>query len=163
MRLVFLGLDGTGKTTLASHIAARLRITYYKDHEYKEKFFGNPSYTLFSAISLMQLFEANPELPVIFDRWFWDELVYGAVLNRGLDHAPFWELDQRAAKQKFILIYLQKKIRPADDLIGREHGKDLIAAYEDLLSKTSCKVIRLNTDTEDTVNQFFQIVKQLQA
>src|SRR5262245_4232349 len=117
IRLCFLGVDGTGKTSLAKAIANIMDWTYYKDTLYKKMFFGNVNYTHHSAIGLLQYMEASKE-NAVFDRFFWDEMVYGPTLGRHtLDLREYMFLDKFAASIGFRIVYMEKKETKQDDVI----------------------------------------------
>lgn len=163
IRLCLLGLDGTGKTSLAKHIQYMTGWTYYKDSLYKESYFGSVDYTEHSAAGLLQYLAASNE-HAIFDRFFWDEIVYGPVLHRRtMNDKTFTFLDSYAYQLGFRLIYLYKDKPPArpDDKITIDMRPELVKGYEKLLKYTSCPIIRINSTDEDVFKQFSFIRKWL--
>lgn len=151
-RIVLLGLDGSGKTSLGKYLSERWDITCYKDAIYKRSFFGKTDYTFGSGFGLLQYFAHN-KFPVIFDRWFWDEAVYGVAMKRGVNLKLIWEMDELAAQAGFKIVYLQKVFRKVDDLIDPMLDFDLKRNYDLLLASTQCPVLRLPTDDENSENQ----------
>lgn len=160
VRLAFHGIDGVGKTTLAKYTAEKLGGVYYKDTIFKELFFGQYDYCYHSSFALAQYFEGSKER-IIIDRWFWDEFVYGTVLQRRLNMPYLNRLDSMAYRLGFKIVYLEKTNPRPDEIFDKAFHPMLKAAYEELFKRTACQVIRINTDDEHTENQFKRIVEQL--
>jgi deoxyadenosine/deoxycytidine kinase len=159
IRLCFLGVDGTGKTSLAKAVANIMGWTYYKDTLYKKMFFGNVDYTIHSAVGLLQYMEATPE-SAVFDRFFWDEMVYGPVLQRRtLDMRDYQFMDKFAASIGFRIVYLHKDKKMHDDLIETSNQPHLTEQYQRMLEWSSCPVLQINSTDERLDNQL-KLIRQ---
>lgn len=149
LRLVILGVDGSGKTTLAKELASQFDLYYYKDKVYKEKFFGNADYVWHSAFALMPLIADNEE-GFVFDRFFFDEYVYQSLRRKNW-RADYWaELIEMSVEQEFRIIHCFKHSRQyrPDEIIDRSNIKLLEEGYENLYVHLGSKiqVEYINTD-----------------
>ncbi len=133
-RIVILGADGTGKTTLAKELASVLKFIYYKDSNYKRYFFGNSSYPIHSASAVLQLTKVMEE-GIIFDRFFMDEYVYGKVFNREFDKKLFAMLITETIKQDFKYIYCYSMKPRPDELIDSKYLPEVEKAYTELFKE----------------------------
>ena len=69
LKIAFVGLDGTGKTTIARGLSRLLGIPYFKDSMYKEIFFNNSDYAKMTGDFLLDLLRQTNQ-PLIMDRCF---------------------------------------------------------------------------------------------
>jgi len=159
IRLVLLGLDGVGKTTLGLKLAQDLNAVYFKDHEYKRQYFGNPDYTWHATTILMQLIPLV-DRNFVFDRFFYDEYVYGKTLGRSFNQDKFNQMRVLADKQNFKIIYVYRSLDElhADELIDRKYVGQLEQAYMNLLEGMNHHSVYGLADYQD---QLKSIVKYL--
>ncbi len=156
-RLVFLGIDGVGKTSLSKYTASKIGAVYYKDTIYKERFFGNSDYCYHTSFALMQFFQQSSER-IVMDRWFWDEVVYGAIDKRFIRPHFIDELDEMAWKCGFKIVYLHKDNPREDEIWPKGVMQTLRDNYYRILDKTKCQVLTINTNDENTEAQFKRLL-----
>lgn len=159
-RVAFLGVDNTLKTTLAQELSTITDIPYFRDGIYKERYFNNSEYALHTADFFLQYLEQSGA-PIISDRFFWDEMVYGPNFGRDVDHNMYFEFDRRAYKLGFKIIYCMHDNPEADDLIAAADRANLLMNYETVLFATKCQVIRIDTTKQNVEDLTLDILNKI--
>lgn len=160
VKIALIGIDGTGKTTIARGLSRLLGIPYFKDSIYKERFFNDPNYANITGEFLLDLLRQTSQ-PIIMDRCFWDEFVYGQVYNRPFNEAILKRMVKLASDLEIVTIYCYKDtIEYKDDLILPEDLPLIKKAYEKFLIKWGIpNQLWLNTTDQKIDEQLIRILK----
>lgn len=156
-RIIFEGIDGAGKTTMAEMFAKigfrKLHGKYHPEIEDLYSFYND-------------VLEKNRNQRLVFDRSFISELVYGPILRKK-SRLPTRQLKQLLGKlknQQSLLVYLYAPLetlleRKKDKTIPVEYYPPLIKEYEKVLKvvETFIPVVRINTEENDPKEIFHLI------
>ena len=134
VNVIFIGPDGTGKTTLTKIIAERLDMHYHKcDYRQANK----------PALAKELL---HSQIDVIYDRFYYpDELIYSKVKNVTLDESYYHELLsilKELQKVNTIFVYVSADLEVlverskawADDYVDVTELTDIIDQYQKWIS-----------------------------
>lgn len=162
--IIFEGHDMTGKTNIANKLSSILNIPVFKftkEHDLKPDF---KSMLFYTAECQVQICEQT-DYSFIFDRFMGSEYSYSKFHNRSTDATKIFDLDSRIANLRGVIIYCYKTEKEyIDDDLGRYIKKDynlIKDFYEEFLTITGCKIIRLCTDDFDIDRQINYILKEL--
>lgn len=162
MRLILLGADGVGKTSLSLAFQNKGYVRY-KDNMYAEKFIGNKDYVYYSNVTLFDFIEQADIKDIVLDRCFWDEFVYSVALNREFnkqDWERMLELDARIAKLDFKIVFMYKPnhIITGEHLITTEHLPVIERQYAEVYATTICSAQYLDSSSQDSEDQILKIL-----
>lgn len=162
--IIFEGLDGTGKSTIAKKLAEELGLQYFKNHMehkaleqevdcYKAMLYMQAPITL--AFLSQCSFKENG---IILDRFTPSEFAYGHALRGGTDNKIIWEVDKKLAEFGAKIIYCYKyDTLPLNDFSLNEC--EAIKHYYDIYrKKTKISWLNLNTTSENISYQITEIV-----
>jgi len=163
--IIFCGADNTGKTTISKKLSNILGWKYYKntlEHslfkiENHKTHFENHAPFLFDFIKQTQTKN------IIFDRHNICEYVYGKCFNRNINEPLIFELDKLYAEYKTIIVFCYKDNYKEynDEIIPLNKIKDINSFYEEYLTKTNCKYLKVNTESENLNEQLTFIINNL--
>lgn len=169
MIIIVEGIDRVGKTTLVNKLTESCDIKSFIDS------YLNFNYLDFSSVttkvievkgdrnnivantekinSLLNFFEQFSDKigNILLDRFHFSEYVYGLVDRKYMSNEVFRNFDKRLAELNTLIIYVD----PINlSWSSEQHGADLTYhcnAFEYVISKTECEVVRCNFDTLDEV------------
>ena len=167
MIIVFEGHDMTGKTNIAHELTKQDFMSKYKIFKSKAEHgrWWDPCVSsLYSWSAFLGVIELY-KLDIIFDRFFPSEYAYGNAFNRNISENMIFKFDKQCADYGCVIIYCYKdeasyqeddeKITPMDKY------NDIKKYYEEFFAKTKCKVIRLNTSSENLSEQIAFLTNEL--
>lgn len=152
LNVIFVGPDGSGKTTLSKIVASRLKMPYHKC-DYKQE--NKPTL----AKELL-----HKQIDVIYDRFYYpDELLYSKVKNITLEEAYYHDMLsvlKELQKVNVLFIYVSADIKTLierssmweDDYVNTEELSSIIEQYNLWISYMDMlEVPVLKVDTTDCV------------
>jgi len=165
----FVGPDMCGKTQIAQEVALRSGIPYFKATSEHTSFLS--SRVEKNDQFLNQLRFADPRVydllrqtrhSVVFDRGYPCEYAYATVLGRTTDHTMLKHMDDAWASLGSKIIFCHRSTYDGicDDLDPSINAKTLQLlhdAYEEFLSRSGCRVLRLNVDDEDLTREVHDV------
>ena len=163
--IIFTGPDGSGKTTIAKKLSPIIKVPYFKNTVEKEYFKHQADINLFvNALNYEGRFLASFLLQtaysIILDRSYPCEYAYSRVFNRENNDAAIFMLDDIFNDLGASIIYCFKDeySNYDDKLVDLSKIEDIKKYYEEFLSKTVCKYLKLNTADEDLPAQINEIM-----
>lgn len=160
--IVFIGFDRTGKSEISQALARVFDWTYFKNRNEGLRFDPNENsklafkYETQYMCNILEQFRLNG---VVLDRSIPCEYAYAKALNRDFDEELVWYYDEKFANLGAKLIYCYKT---TFDSFEDEHVKiDLKSPvekyYEEYLTRTKMRSVRVDTTSHDLVQEFAQI------
>lgn len=159
--IFFVGPDQCGKSNISQELSRQLSIPYFKASNEHRCFLSD------EKGFIKDLMYADPRVldllkqtghSVIFDRGFPCEWVYSKDRNRETHIDTLKFLDEEYAKLGSIIVFCYRSTYEgiSDDLdptIDSERLAKLHVLYEEFLSQSRCKVLRLCVDDENLQRQ----------
>ena len=153
--IILEGCDKTGKSTLAKELQER--------HGYKVIKCSNPKGDPYVEYVTKLLGEDN----VIFDRFLYGELVYGPIYRRKsqLNANQVQNLELLLRSRDAVVVYChagvdfikRKFTEENEDFAKAEHVERILSGYEDVLSRSTLRVIRRAIPTSDRLPEFTSV------
>lgn len=161
VRLAFVGLDNTGKTSIAKELAKQLKVPYFKDIAYKENFFGSTEYVVHSNTMLLELMGAGAVKSIILDRFVLDELVYGKAYDRDSNYQIIGQLVKDFIHYGTRIVYCHKQKYLVDDKVPITIQRSVNKYYNEWFNAQVTDYIALDTTDENLEKQLQTIIKWL--
>lgn len=166
-----VGPDRCGKTEIARELSRTINVPYFKATSEHTTFLS--SRVEKNDQFLNQLRFADPRVydllrqtghSVVFDRGFPCEYAYSTVLGRVTDHVMLTHMDQAWASLGAVIVFCHRSTYAGieDDLDPTINDTTLSAlhrAYDEFLSRSRCKIIRLNVDDENIEREIDEILE----
>lgn len=157
------GPDRCGKTNIATELAHRIGVPYFKNKAEHQYFLKDPDYFIHAIRYVDTYFTSYLETTgasIILDRAWPSEWVYSQALGRKTDMAVLRDLDARHAAlgTKLVIAHrtdyggVRDEYQVVNDNIRRIH--DL---YMELASWTQCRCLLLNVDDENLEREISDI------
>jgi len=157
MKIIIIGMDNTGKTTLSHDLQRSFGFPIYKNHKGE-----NTTYK--------EWFKSIPHYSAILERFYpIEEYVYGYIL-RGT-YADFNSIinaiDAIKQHEKLLIIYTRPSYKVIKDWKGREQKEGVIANCSKLTNKFDKLISSLNRyyyiyKYDYTKNEYKQLVKYIE-
>jgi len=152
--IIFEGTDHCGKTTIAKEFCERSDKYQYFKVKQEQIHIEKVDPAILKQSHLMQLnffFELarQVDFDVAMDRFYPSEFVYGALF-RNIDEEKILEFDRIFSSLNTVIVLVQKKEDALEDRLWSK--AQLIAIkerYKTFFDKTSCRVLMIDTDSED--------------
>jgi len=157
--IIFIGVDNSGKTTIAQKLSNEIGIPYYKKENEKSLFNNRDLNILFSEAFYMYSFLDKTGYSIIRDREYPCEFSLSKVYQRETREDLIWELDNKYFNLNtfFIFCYKDEYKNFSDELISFDKIEEIKNKYEEFLSLTKNKYLKLNTTDENLENQLLKI------
>lgn len=168
--IIFEGLDGTGKTTIAKELSKTLDIQYFKNpmHDLDttpEKYHKDINYfkllTNFQAPLILSFLSqcSFVNYGIILDRFTPSEFAYGLSLRNSTSVDIIWAIDKKLAELGAKIIYCTKwDILKIKNNFSYENSIKLKTYYQIYKSKTQIPWLELDTTSENISYQISEIV-----
>lgn len=165
--ILFEGVDNCGKTEIATALAKKLgNYQYFKVKQERlhiEKV--DPEILKYAHLLQLNFFRElarQVNFNIIMDRFYPSEFVYGSLFRK-IDEEKIWEFDEMYSKLGMRIIILQKQNdKLEDELWTKEQLIAIKEKYKEFAAKTKCRVLVLDTDSEDLDWELTEIMKFLQ-
>jgi len=159
-KIAIVGLDNTGKTTIAKGLSRLTGIPYFKDIMYKEKYFGNSDYAYMTGEFMLEMLRQTDQ-PIITDRCFWDEFVYGRVYGRPYKSSALNSMLKAAYELPLFTVYTYRdKIIGKDDIIAPSKLPLIKESYEYFMNPAVIpNLLKLDVSNEKIDEQLTQILR----
>lgn len=145
-KIIILGMDNTGKTTLAESLSKELKVKLIKS--------TGPKVTKETMVYNMLINLESPE-PVIFERYnMFEEIIYGNIL-RGESKFNFKDyMYEQTVLHKPLIIYCRPDKEKIFNFGTREQMKGVIEEKEKLLKAWDELISKISSDIEVYVYNF---------
>lgn len=170
--IIFEGVDGAGKTTIAKELSKKIKIPYFRHDVDRSIYFQNriPNEMLFFAHDRFTQFFEKTNYSLICDRGYPSTLVYNQVFgHRKLDENEFSkiiELDDRYSKLNAKIIICFKELNLSqftDEYVMFKKTKAILNEYIIFQQWSNCKILPLDTTDEDLRSQLKMIIKFIRS
>jgi thymidylate kinase len=161
--LALVGFDNCGKTEIGKQLASIFDWTYFKNKNEGKKFESPDEARLgfkYEAQLMTNILEQF-NTSIVMDRSIPCEYAYAKALNRSFDEDLVWLYDEKYANLGCKIIYCYKTKFEAfnDEWVTLELKKSVEKYYEEYLAKTKMRFCKVDTTSEDLVQEFSQIFK----
>ena len=173
--IIFEGLDGTGKTTIAKALAEKLNLQYFKNsmhgldsmpEKYKDRAYFDNLLKYQAPLTLAFLRQCLfKEKGIILDRFIPSEFAYGMALRNGTDEDLIWQIDKKLFLLGAKVIYLTKcfnRVTQPKEFMYSELVK-IRTYYQIYKSTTLMPWLWLDTTSENLSYQITEIVHFLSS
>ena len=148
MNVIFVGPDGSGKTTLSKQVAARMGFEYHKC-DYRQQDRPTLAQTLL-----------DEQIDIVYDRFYWpDDLLYGVLKESGHPEEyveQYHTVLQKLSERNTLFIYVtcdldelkQRSTQWADNYVHTDELEQLLDLYQQWYRKLDkVPVSSLHIDT----------------
>ena len=164
MIIIVEGIDRVGKTTLVNKLTKECNIKPFIDSYLSFEYIDLEGFVAYvdgcrdniianteKINSLINFFEQFSDKigNVLLDRFHVSEYVYGLCDRKYISREVFDMFDERLSKLNTLIVYVEPKDL---DWSSEQHGSSLKkhnGAFNYIIGKTKCEVIRCNFDTLD--------------
>lgn len=162
MIIIFEGHDMTGKTNIANELSKKLHLSVVKSKREKNRWWDPQIDLMYAVDAQVELFE-QLKLSAIYDRFHASEYAYSKAFKRFTSYEKIFEIDERLSKLNTIIIYCYKdeKYYQDDDayITPIQKYNNIKQYYDEFLSLTKCKYLKLNTNDENLQSQILKILE----
>lgn len=160
--LIIEGTDSCGKTSIAKEFCKQNNnYEYFKVKQEQMHIEKLDPLVLKHAHELQMNFfyelARQTTQNIVMDRFYPSEYVYGSLFRK-IDEQKLWEFDEMfASLDTKIIICVKEDDKLEDRLWSKEQLIAIKKKYQEFAKKTKCKVLILQTDSEDLKDQLNKI------
>jgi len=163
--ILMAGADMVGKTEIAHELTKHLDNNYFKLNLEKDRNKDFLNMLFYSYETQVQMLEKIKPLKLVFDRGHLCEYAYSKVYGRHTSMSKIMEVDERLANLGAVIIYCYKQPEfyqeDPEDPVQVNQYDEIKGYYEEFLSLTKCKVVKLDTSDEDLDKQINTILEAI--
>lgn len=155
--IIFEGHDQAGKTTIATALAKKLNIAYFKIERVDK--WWDPDINLKYTTETISNFIKQTNISVILDRWMPSDYVYSKLFNRHIDYDRISNIDTIFGKMNTLLVlcykdsYAYKEDEKDKDIISTQDYSKMTKLYIEYTNQSTCRILKLNTSDENLEQQ----------